>query len=78
MVPVSRVWTEQAGYEEQAREYARIGRFFSWQAKVLNASLDNPAKTCETLRATGIEALEENGRWLLLHRERPLQVVSSP
>jgi len=26
----------------------------------------------------GIEALKENGRWLLLHRERPLEVLSSP
>ena len=73
-----RLWTEQAGYEEQAREYARIGRFLSWQSDLLETNLDNPAKAREILLATGIEALEENGRWLLLHRERPLQVVSSP
>jgi len=72
------LWTEQAGYEEQAREYAQIGRFLSWQSKLLNTNLDNPTKACEILMATGIEALEENGRWLLLHRERPLQVISSP
>ena len=73
-----RLWTEQAGYEEQAREYARIGRFLSWQSNLLKANLDDPVKAREILLATGIEALEENGRWLLLHRERPLQVVSSP
>jgi hypothetical protein len=73
-----RLWTEEAGYEEQAREYARIGRFLSWQSNLLKSNLEDPAKAREILLATGIEALEENGRWLLLHRERPLQVVSSP
>jgi hypothetical protein len=73
-----RLWAEQAGYEEQAREYDRIGRFLSWQANLLKTNLDNAEKTHEILLATGIEALEENGRWLLLHRERPLQVLSSP
>jgi len=31
----------------------------------------------ETLRRVGVEALEENGDWLLLHRDRPLKVVGA-
>jgi hypothetical protein len=31
----------------------------------------------ETFRELGIEALEENGDWLLLHREHPLKVIGS-
>lgn len=75
---VYRLWTEQSGFEEQAREYLRIARFLNWQSKLLSSSLDDPSKAREIIIATGIEALEENGRWLLLHRDRPLQVFSSP
>ena len=31
----------------------------------------------ETFRELGIEALEENGDWLLLHREHPMKVIDS-
>ena len=73
-----RLWIEQAGYEEQSREYSYMERQFSHIAKELEAHLDSPEEADKLLLALGIEALSENGRWLLLHRERPLEVLSTP
>jgi hypothetical protein len=78
-----RLWIEQAGYEEQAREYLYMGKEFRRKARMVEQILDRSApeadvsrESCMVLRDTGIEALKENARWLLLHREHPLQVDS--
>jgi hypothetical protein len=73
-----RLWVEQAGYEEQSRDYRSMEREFSIKARELEKRLDNVAVAQGLLLNLGIEALKENGRWLLLHRERPLEVLSSP
>jgi hypothetical protein len=73
-----RLWIEQAGYEEQSREYRFMERQFAVRAAELEAHLDSPEVTGKVVLELGIEALNENGRWLLLHRERPLEVLSSP
>jgi hypothetical protein len=73
-----RLWIEQAGYAEQSREYQFMEGQFAIKAKELEKNLDTPAIAEKLLLELGIEALEENGRWLLLHRERPLEVLSSP
>ena len=36
---------------------------------------DDLTDAAEYLRTLGREALQENGDWLLLHRDRPLEVV---
>ena len=70
-----RVWVEQAGYAEQARNYNRMAHAFRRAAKRVKGDLDagKLEEARETLSRLGIEALEENGDWLLLHRERPLR-----
>ena len=74
-----RVWVEQQGYGEQARKYDRMAHVFRRAAKVVEGHLDagKPDQALEALRLLGVEALEENGDWLLLHRERPLKVVGA-
>ena len=72
------MWIEQAGYEEQSREYRYMEHQFALKAKELEAHLDSPEVAERVLLELGIEALQENGRWLLLHRERPLEVLSTP
>jgi hypothetical protein len=73
-----RLWTEQAGYEEQARQYHYMAHELDRKYEELKISQQDPQRLQQLLLATGIEALKENGQWLLLHRERPLQVLGSP
>jgi hypothetical protein len=73
-----RLWIEQAGYKEQSRDYRSMEREFSIKARELEKHLEDVAIAQGLLLNLGMEALKENGRWLLLHRERPLEVLSSP
>jgi hypothetical protein len=73
-----RLWIEQAGYEEQSREYRSMERELSLKATELEAHLDSADAAQELLLQLGVAALSENGRWLLLHRERPLEVMATP
>ena len=73
-----RLWIEQAGYEEQSREYRSMERKFSAKAKALETNLESAAVAENLLLELGKDALSENGRWLLLHRERPMEVLSTP
>jgi hypothetical protein len=73
-----RLWIEQAGYEEQSRDYRSMEREFAIAARELERDSTDTAAAQERLLQLGIEALKENGRWLMLHRERPLEVLSSP
>ena len=80
-----RVWMEQGGYEEQVRNYNRMAHVFGRAGKRIEADLaTNDPRTAEAriknardgIYRLGIQALEENGDWLLLHRERSaLKVV---
>jgi hypothetical protein len=74
-----RVWVEQGGFGEQARKYHRMAHVFGRAATRLERDLDDGQldHARQTLRRLGVEALEENGDWLLLHRDRPLKVVGS-
>ena len=73
-----RLWIEQAGYEEQSRDYRSMEKEFAIVARELEKDSEDLALAQERLMHLGIEALKENGRWLMLHRERPLEVLSSP
>ncbi len=79
-----RVWMEQSGYEQQVRTYNRMAHVFKGAVDRLSAVLaehnangqeSRVESSREVIHGLGIEALEENGDWLLLHRERPLKVV---
>jgi hypothetical protein len=78
LVAAYRLWIEQVGYEEQSREYRYMGKEFEIKAKKLAEHLNSLDIAQSLLLQLGIEALKENGRWLLLHRERPLEVMSTP
>jgi len=53
-------------------------RKFSAKAKALETNLESAAVAENLLLELGKDALSENGRWLLLHRERPMEVLSTP
>lgn len=63
-------------FPEQARAYRRMGLVMGVARRHLDASLAHgdidAAKN--VLLGAGRDALEENGGWLLLHRDRPAQV----
>ncbi len=66
-----RLWIEQAGYEEQSRDYRSMEREFSIKARELEKHLDDLAGSQALLLNLGIEALKENGRWLLVASRTP-------
>lgn len=74
MAGAIRIWTDQLGFVEQAREYRRIGNYLRQQSRRIVGSDFKGWQIREILISIGKEALEENGRWLILHRERPLEV----
>jgi len=61
---------------EHAKQYARMEGVFSRAAETIGARLkaeDSEIALC-CIKKLGKEALTENGDWVLLHRERPLDV----
>lgn len=72
----------QAGYAEkmaftaQARRYAWTCRIFTNAAEQLRGFVGSNKlpEAQEIIRELGKEALEENGNWVILHRERPIEV----
>jgi hypothetical protein len=73
-----RLWIEQAGYEEQTRDYRYMENQFAIKAREVEEHLNSPQLAEKLFLEMGVEALKENERWLQLHRERPLEVLSSP
>ncbi len=73
------------GHEEHARSFLRAGQSMTIVDKMIGSILDKPTvaasersaeqdtRARELLFEIGKEALNENGDWLLLHRERPVQ-----
>lgn len=63
-------------YAEHAKQYDRMASLFAHASDLIGAFLGRQdyehAYLC--LKKVGQEALTENGDWVLLHRERPLEV----
>jgi hypothetical protein len=81
-----RVWIEQGGYAEQVRTYHRMAHVFGKVDGRLETELGarDPESRVARLKSArevilhlGIQALEENGDWLLLHRDRPIEIVGN-
>ncbi len=81
-----RVWIEQGGYAEQVRTYRRMADVFKRADGRLDTELspqDTESRVTrlknarEVILHLGIQALEENGDWLLLHRDRPIEIVGN-
>ncbi|BCM94239.1 hypothetical protein IAD21_06142 [Abditibacteriota bacterium] len=69
-------YNAQLARAEHTKRYGRMGTLFEAACIELEAQLakGNTHKTSAILHELGREALVENGDWVLLHRERPLEV----
>jgi hypothetical protein len=67
---------EQLGRAEHIRQFGRMADLFEAAGRELERLLEanDQAGITNLVCELGIEALEENGEWLTLHRERPLEV----
>jgi len=72
----TKVYLQVQGHEEHARSYLRTWQSMQIAEMMIESSLEGEGAigTVQTLLYdVGREALNENGDWLLLHRERPIQ-----
>lgn len=67
-------YSEQMLYAEQAKQYARMYAVFTKSIQLLDAAGEDQLLRQEIIFAVGKEALAENGEWVLMHRERPIEV----
>jgi hypothetical protein len=65
---------EKMAFAEHARQYGATSILFLNIDRRLSSGPPTTAEIDE-LRRLGKEALQENGDWLLLHRDRPLEVI---
>ena len=64
-------YAEKKAYAEHSKRYAKMVLIFQTAHDQLES---DPAQAAPLLADLGREALIENGDWLLLHRERPLEL----
>ena len=72
-------YNQQMARAEHTRQFTRMTELF-WNARQSLAALlqsGDHTQARELLKELGEEALEENGDWVLLHRDRPLEVPHS-
>ena len=71
---LTKVYQENRAFSEHAKQYQRMGLTL----QIARGRLDTALAAGElsvavgVVKAVGIEALSENGNWLLLHRDRPV------
>ena len=65
---------EKMAFSEHSRQYAATSILFQTYSRQFSNGPLTPAEV-ELFRALGKDALQENGDWLLLHRDRPLEVI---
>jgi hypothetical protein len=72
-------YNQQMARSEHAKQFGRMAELFDAAEAQLTSQLKagETAQASELLKELGQEALEENGDWVLLHRERPLEVPHS-
>ena len=73
---ISHHFDNRLAYGEHAKQYQRMASLFARGSELLQKFLDGrdyeTARVC--VKKVGNEALTENGDWVLLRRERPLEV----
>lgn len=57
-----------------AQQYARMAAFFGKAGDMLKGLAEDDPRVRRILFQVGREALAENGDWLMMHRERPIEV----
>ena len=69
-------YNERMAFSQHAKQYSRMRIVFEHALVIVNDALESKnyrrARTC--LWNLGREALAENGEWVLIHRERPLEL----
>jgi uncharacterized membrane protein len=72
-------YNQQMARSEHAKQFGRMAELFDVAEQHLTRQLKDGAivEASGLLKELGEEALEENGDWVLLHRERPLEVPHS-
>jgi hypothetical protein len=80
LVPIvaalTQVWADRLALAPLAKQYARMSQVFDNALAALDAALAraDDARGRDIVKELGVEALAENADWLILHRERPVQV----
>jgi len=71
-----KVYREIKAFAEHAKLYDRMHLALQLTLPRLDAAIldGNVALSLALIRELGVEALSENGNWLLMHRERPVLV----
>ncbi len=67
-------YAKELGLSEHARQYKAMLRLFAAALEALQMSELKREKREELFRELGRDALAENASWLVMHRERPLEV----
>jgi hypothetical protein len=69
-------YTGRRGLSELSQQFERMTWLHTYALRKLDRLLADGdfAGATELVRELGIEALEENGDWLLIHRQRPIEV----
>ena len=69
-------YIEKKALSEHSKQYSRMSMIFSNAQERLSQLIKDEqyAQARNLIEELGKEALEENGDWVLLHRERPLEV----
>jgi hypothetical protein len=69
-------YAEKLAFSQQAKQYKQMRSLFSLAVRECGECLErgetDPVRT--VIRRLGQEALRENGDWVLLHRERPMEL----
>ena len=71
---VLRAYAQKRAYDAHAKQYAFMAGLFKRASDALEKHKNDEAKSIEILRELGKAALEENSEWVLLHRERSLEI----
>lgn len=68
--------TQQRAHAQHIKQFRRMEAVFEEARKLINQKLEanDLGGVRQCLRRLGQEALSENGDWVLLHRERPLEM----
>lgn len=71
---VLRAYAQKRGYDAHAKQYAYMAGLFKRAWDELEKYKNDETNSREILRELGKAALEENSEWVLLHRERTLEI----
>ena len=69
-------FNNRMAFAEHAKQYERVATLFAHGSKLMGKFLKHHdcKNALQCVKNVGNEALAENGDWVLLHRERPLEV----